>query len=126
MKKWAKCQFMAGTNLKSADPEINGFLLMHEGHLDRAPVIKGVLRDDNDESADNFIKRRRFNQMKVFKNYSQTCDIGEMGPFYQAIEKPLKFKNDYYSIYFNDMSSFSLYGDKDIVNQGSIGIMDDD
>ena len=62
--------------------------------------------------------------MKVFQNYSQTCS--GMDPFYQAIEKELKFKNDYFSIYFNDESSFSLFDDSEIVDQGSIGIMDDD
>ena len=34
--------------------------------------------------------------------------------------------NDYFAIYNNDASSFSLYDDQDIVsNEGSIGIMDD-
>ena len=81
-RRWAVCRFMPSGDWTMSEPEIDGFLLMHEGVYDTSPVIKGVLRDNNDVSDDNFIKRRRFNQMKVFKNYSQTCDIGAMDPFY--------------------------------------------
>ena len=68
--------------MTSAEPKIEGFLLMNEGKLDGAPVIKGVFRDNNRASAENSIRRRRLNELKVFERYSETCDIGEMEPFY--------------------------------------------
>ena len=122
-KRWAVCRMMPSDEDMS-EPIIDGTLLIHEGVNDGSAVIKGVLNDFN-QTPDNLIERRRFNAMEVFSNYHPRCDIDAMQPNYERIEKPLKFKNDHYSIYFNDDNSFSLFDDSEIVDQGSIGIFDE-
>ena len=51
--RYSICEFMASGDWTTSDPEITGFLLMHEGENDTSPVIRGVLTDYNIISDDN-------------------------------------------------------------------------